>query len=151
MTQYIQFFKQTSSGPRKTRSDKGRKRGGYGSRAAQSMASERDKVRSTRATLESGKSKLSEAGQKRVQSKIDQLTQQSKALNSGIVQERRAAFIGNNQADLALTNPVARSSGLQSSLLKSGVGRQTIERAKQARDQVKQQLIQKAKQFRLRK
>jgi hypothetical protein len=36
-------------------------------------------------------------------------------------------------------------------LLKSGVGRQTIERAKQARDQVKQQLIQKAKQFRLRK
>lgn len=150
MAQYIQFFKQNSSGgPRKTRSDKGRKR--TGSKAAQSLASERDKVRSTRKTLEQGKSQLGEAGQKRVQTKIDNLTQQSKALNSGIVQERRAAFLGNNQADMALTNPVARSGSLQSAMLKSGIGRQTIEKAKQARDVVKQELIKKAKQFRLKK
>jgi hypothetical protein len=145
----INFFKQTASspgGPRKTRSDKGRKR--TGSKASQSLASERDKVRQTRSTLESGKSKLSTEGQKRVQGKIDQLTQQSKALNSGLVQERRSVFIGNNQADLALTNPVARSGKLQSAMLKGGVGRQVIEKAKQARDTVKQELIKKAKQFR---
>ena len=147
MTITINFFREAPSSPgspRKTRSDKGRKRG---SRTSNAMAAERDKVRATRATLEQGKSKLSPEGQKRVQSKIDQLTQQSKALNSGITQERRSAFIGNNEADLTLTNPVATSGKLQSAMLKSGVSRTVIERAKQARDQVKQQLVEKAKQF----